>query len=463
VGRLRSLTGRLTLFFTMAVAAVVPALGVAFMVATERHFMELDYAALRDKQHLIEGILADAGSPDDVRARLAEALDHHHGLHAVLKDSSAKVLHQSHGFALPANLAAERSLLNQNALRAWKHGGREFHSLSFRARAAYDPASELDVLIALDTEHHTQFLAELQRSLVLYALLATAVSGLLGWFAAHQGLAPLRTMSKRAAVVTGQQMGPRMPVDAVPVEVADLARELNRMLDRLQEDFRRLSEFSTDLAHELRTPISNLLTQSQVALAADRDAATYRDILASNVEEFQRLARMVSDMLFLAKTERGIELPDKEGFSAAQEVQALLDFYEAVAEDKRIALRLKGDGTVMGNRLMFRRAVSNLLSNALRYTPPDGHVTVSIEQTAQATRITVANTGSLIDPAILPRLFDRFYRADPARANPESDAAGLGLPITRAIAEAHGGSATAASDAAGTRFTLSFPRPGGRP
>jgi two-component system heavy metal sensor histidine kinase CusS len=126
-----------------------------------------------------------------------------------------------------------------------------------------------------------------------------------------------------------------------------------------------------------------------VALATKRDAATYRDILASNAEEFQRLARMVSDMLFLAKTERGVDLPHKERFSARQDALALLDFYEAVAEEKRIRLRVEGDGEIEGDRLMFRRAVSNLLSNALRYTPEAGDITIRITATAQATTVAV--------------------------------------------------------------------------
>jgi two-component system heavy metal sensor histidine kinase CusS len=211
------------------------------------------------------------------------------------------------------------------------------------------------------------------------------------------------------------------------------------------------------LAHELRTPISNLLTQTQVALSTRRDADTYRDILASNAEEFERLARMVSDMLFLAKTDRGVDLPNKERFSAAKEAQALLEFYEAVAEEKSVTLRLFGDGDVLGDRLMFRRALSNLLSNALRHSKNHSDVTIDISDTAQAVIVTVENTGEDIDPQIIPRLFDRFYRADPSRLHPQSDGAGLGLSITRAIAQAHGGRVTVESGAGRTKFSLEFP------
>lgn len=452
-----SLTRRLTVFFTVVAAVVVLGLGLLFMVATDRHFLELDRTALRDKKLLIENILTHAESPEDARRRLNEALNHHHGLYALVKDEKGATLFQSDGFSPPETPDLPHASPDGHGLEAWRASGSDFHAIHFQARMANSSATALDISIAVDTDHHKQFLSDLRRNLAIYAAMATLVSGFLGWLAAHQGLAPLRAMKTRAATVTGQQLEERMPVEAVPIEMADLAQELNHMLDRLQEDFRRLSEFSSDLAHELRTPISNLLTQTQVTLSAKRDADTYRDILASNAEELQRLARMVSDMLFLAKTERGLDLPHKERFSAATEVRALLEFYEAVAEEKNIRLNAHGSGEIQGDRLMFRRAVSNLLSNALRHTPEGGDVQVEVAREENAVRVTVENTGGEIDPKELPRLFDRFYRADPARAHPGSDGAGLGLSITKAIVEAHGGKVTASSAHGKTRFCLAFP------
>ena len=451
-----SLTRRLTLFFTVVGATVVLGLGGLFLVETERHFVELDRMALQEKRHLIEEILSNANSVDDARWRLSEALNYHHDLHVLVQNAHGQTIFQSSTSNLNVQSGNALSTEEKGIFGVWRHHDTEFHTLSFGAVPAYS-ASALQVLIAADTKHHTQFLDGLRSSLALYLLAAIIVCGLLSWFAARQGLAPLREMKSRAAVVTGQKLSERMPVEAVPVEMADLAQELNRMLDRLQEDFQRLTDFASDLAHELRTPISNLLTQTQVALATKRDAATYRDILASNAEEFQRLARMVSDMLFLAKTERGVDLPHKERFSVRQDAQALLDFYEAVAEEKRIRLHLEGDGEVEGDRLMFRRAVSNLLSNALRHAPEAGDVTIRIATPVQATTVAVENTGADIDAKILPRLFDRFYRADASRIHPDTDGSGLGLAITRAIAEAHGGRVTASSGQGRTCFTLVFP------
>lgn len=441
-----SLTQRLTLFFTTVAAVMVLALGYLFLLEAQRHFVELDKTTLQEKRHLIENILRNAASEDGALRRLGESLNFHDDLRVVVRNPQGQIVFQS-------TVAQGHSPSYGGSAPDESHG---FHVLSFAAVPGYADTA-LQVMVAADTQPHMLFLAKIRTSLIAYAAAAIVVCALLSWLAARQGLAPLREMKSRAAVVTGQKLTERMPMHAVPVEMADLAKELNHMLDRLQQDFQRLTDFAADLAHELRTPISNLLTQTQVTLATKRDAATYRDILASNAEELQRLGRMVSDMLFLAKTERGVDLPHKELFSARQEAQALLDFYEAVAEEKHIQIALEGEGHIDGDRLMFRRAVSNLLSNALRHAPEAGAVVVRIHSGPPATRVAVENTGPDIDAQILPRLFDRFYRADPARAHPGSDGSGLGLAITRAIAQAHGGSITATSSQGQTCFVLSFP------
>jgi two-component system heavy metal sensor histidine kinase CusS len=453
-----SLTSRLTLFFTVVAATVVIGLGWLLMAAAERHFMELDRIILNEKKYIIKDIFTKANSLDDMRWRLNESLNNHHGLLILVKKPNGEDIFQSENVSLPNNLIAPESEGQKNSLLSWKIGTTNFHAINYQSTPKYNPSTRFNVTVAIDTKHHLQFLSDLQRSLAIYAMLATLISGLLGWIASHRGMAPLRTLKKMAAEVSAHRMEERMPVNAVPVEMAELAIELNLMLDRLQQDFRRLSEFASDLAHELRTPISNLLTQTQVTLSAKRDADTYRGILVSNAEELQRMARMVSDMLFLAKTERGVDLPNQEHFSAAFEVQALLDFYEAVADEKKIHLRMIGDGSIQGDRLMFRRAVSNLLSNALRHTPSNGEVLVSILESPLSTKVAVEDTGKEIDPVLLPRLFDRFYRSDPSRAHPDSEGSGLGLSITKAIVEAHAGKVTAKSGEGKNTFGMEFPK-----
>ena len=452
-----SLTSRLTIFFIALASSVILGLALLFMVEADRHFVDLDSAALDDKKHLIEGILASSRSHEEARSRLNEALSHHHSLYALVKGPQGEKLYQTNGYSGPTTQASFITNDDGHGLQSWRSGGREFHEMSFTAGMVQGMAGPLQISLAVDTQHHQEFMRELRRSIAIYAVLAILLSGFLAWFAAHQGMSPLRAMKRRAAAVTGQQLQERMPEDAVPIEMADLARELNEMLGRLQNDFKQLADFAADLAHELRTPISNLLTQTQVTLSTQRDLKTYQDTLASNAEELQRLARVVSDMLFLAKTERGVDLPHKESFSAAQGARELVEFYEAVADEKRILMSVEGDGRIYGDRLMFRRALSNLLSNALRHAPVGGVVGVRIESSSRGIEVTVKNTGKEIPLDVQQRGFERFYRADSARRHPASDGAGLGLSITKAIVEAHGGAISVTSDQEWTRFRLVFP------
>lgn len=452
-----SLTQRLALFFTLVASVVVLGLGWLFMVAADQHFLDIDRQVIDDKQHLIEDILASANSGEDIRWRLGEALQHHHGLYVVVTTPQGELLHAPEGFQVPPQAQWQPVPFDDGvSLAAWSHGGADYLALHTQMRPAHAPTQPLQVLIALDTGHHRHFLDALRAQVALYAVLATLVSGLLGWAAAHRGMAPLRAMKARAAGVNGRRMDARMPVDTVPVEMADLALELNHMLDRLQDDLRRLSEFSSDLAHELRTPISNLLTQTQVTLSHPRCSDDYRHALASNAEELERLARTVSDMLFLAKADHGLALPSLGPIDLAREALDLFDFYDALAADRQLELRLEGSASIQGDRLMVRRALSNLLSNAIRHAQAGTPVVLRLACNGPNTEVSVVNQGDAIAPDVLPRLFDRFFRADKARSHPHSDGAGLGLAITRAIVQAHGGSVGAESSGGHNRFWLRF-------
>jgi two-component system heavy metal sensor histidine kinase CusS len=248
-----------------------------------------------------------------------------------------------------------------------------------------------------------------------------------------------------------------LPTAALPRELVDLAAAFNAMLSRLEESFRRLSEFSSDLAHELRTPIASLMTQTHVALSRTRSAEEYREVLYSNSEEYERLARMITDMLFLAKSDHGLIAPRSETVDLATEVKELFEFYDALAEDQGVSLAVEGVGTVAGERLMIRRAVSNLLSNAINHTPRGGCVKVRIERAANGEiRLSMENPGEGIAPEHLPRIFDRFYRIDPSRQR-STDGAGLGLAITKSIVAAHKGTVHAFSEGGLTRFQIVFP------
>jgi two-component system heavy metal sensor histidine kinase CusS len=448
-----TLTARLTALYTLVSATVLLGLGILVAWSTQQHFVELDREFLQDKIQLIQKIVD--GTPDrmELKTKLDELLDSHHGLFMTITRNE-EPLYGLSSLTFPAELARQS---NADQPLDWTHDDQQMRGMGVDLSTVRWP-EPIRLMIAMDTVHHTHFMQILRQQLAIYVLVATLLSGLLGWWAARSGLAPLRVMKERALKVTAHKLDQRMPVEAVPVEMADLANSLNTMLERLEVDFAKLMDFSSDLAHELRTPISNLLTQTQVTLSQRRDPDTYRDILASNAEEFQRLGRMVSDMLFLAKTDHGIELPNRENVSLEVEAASLLDFYDAVAEEKGVRLRVAGVGTVAGDRLMIRRAISNLLSNAVRHSFPGAEIELHVDQQADGTALCVTNAGEVIEASDLSRLFDRFYRVDKARAHPSSEGAGLGLAITKAIMVAHGGSVSVTSGSGKTQFCLRFQR-----
>ena len=313
-----------------------------------------------------------------------------------------------------------------------------------------------------DITHHLEFMAAFQRTLWLSIAMGAIVSGLLGWFAAHRGLTPVRNISNVAKGISASHLKERLLLDTLPGELVDLAQSFNGMLARLEDAFKRLSDFSSDLAHELRAPVSNLMTQTQVALSKVRSSEEYRDVLYSNSEEYERLSRMISEMLFLAKADHGLISPIYEAVDLAVEVDRLVEFYEAYAEENAVALRRHGAGNIYSDRLMIQRGLGNLLSNAIRHTARGGTVTLTIEHPDDAgIRIIVENPGEDIPAQHLPYLFDRFYRVDPSRER-SSEGSGLGLAITRSIIETLGGAISVASGQGRTQFTVTLPEAAAR-
>ncbi|CAJ0737404.1 Sensor histidine kinase CusS [Ralstonia mannitolilytica] len=452
-----SLTTRLTAYFSLCSAAVLLGLGVVIALAMDQHFAVEDYTALRENVSVIEKIV-ESSPAEQVPERIREAIQHRTDLVARIQGSDGHMLYVTQDFDFQAATQALAQLRHTSETLVWAQGGQQYRGMHAAIPLRDGSSGELDVLLGINTDIHAHFLHTFRGTLAFYIAVAALATGLFGWWAARRGLAPLRTMASRARTVTADKLDERMPVDTVPVEVADLAATLNGMLERLQNDFRRLSDFSTDIAHELRTPITNLLTQTEVVLSQPREGTKYRDVLTSNAEELQRLARMVSDMLYLAKMEHSLTLPSAEDIRIADEIRALFDFYDTLAEDKAVLLETRGDGHVTGDRLMLRRALSNLLSNAIRHTPRHGRVVVSVSDDRDGMTVSVDNDGSEIAPQLLPFIFERFFRADKSRARPESESAGLGLAITKAIVAAHGGTITVARIDGRTRFSIRLPR-----
>ena len=341
----------------------------------------------------------------------------------------------------------------------WKTAGNiPFRGLATLATTGIRDAPPAIIAVATDISHHEHFMSSFRITLWSFVVLAALLTGFLGWVAVRRGLYPLQAMRSKAEGITAQKLDDRLDVESVPLELMDLAETLNAMLSRLEDSFRRLSDFSSDLAHELRTPVSNLLTQTQVTLSRPRTPDDYRDVLVSNVEEFERLSRMIADMLFIAKADEGRIVPSREKIELERVAEDMIDFYRLIADEKGVSLSRSGAAQVIGDPLMMRRAIGNLLSNAIRHSPSGEVVRIAIEPgDTGRIRIIVTNSGETIPPAHLPRLFDRFYRVDPSR-HWQGTHSGLGLAIVKSIVEAHGGEVSVVSAAGKTSFAMVIPR-----
>jgi len=279
-----------------------------------------------------------------------------------------------------------------------------------------------------------------------------------GVWVARNGMRPLVEITRVAQHVTASQLHERIAGAPWPTELAELAAAFDAMLDRLEDSFTRLSQFSADLAHELRTPINNLRGEAEVALARSRTTGEYQQILASSLEECERLSRMIDGLLFLARADNPDMAVERVPLDARKEIEAVREFYEALAGEQGVQVTCEGSASLIGDPMLFRRAVSNVLGNALRHSTANGRVHISVRPLDdQAVELSVRDTGEGIAPEHLPRIFDRFYRAGRSRSQAPGGS-GLGLAIVQSIMRLHGGSARIQSrPGQGTTVTLKFP------
>ena len=454
----KSIVYRLTLLFASASTAVLLVLGLLIGNSVEHHFEVQDMEVLTGKLELTRHALEKVRSQSDLDAlpqQLDDSLVGHHGLAVIVVAPSGQTLFVTSGAEFPQVLLARSPAMPPSGPLIWKSTDHlPLRGISEMVQTGIKGEKPAVVAVATDITHHEHFMSSFRFTLWSVVILAALMTGFLGWVAVRRGLAPLHAIKLEAAAITADRLHSRLATESIPIELVDLAETLNQMLARLEDSFRRLSDFSSDIAHELRTPVSNLLTQTQVMLLRVRTIDEYQDVLASNAEELERMAKMIADMLFLAKADNDLVVPNFEAVDLRAEVEGLASFYEAVAEENSVTLTVDGSATVTGDRLMLRRAIGNLLSNAFGHTPRGGYVRIQIGKNEdRMATIQVENSGETISPEHLPRLFDRFYRADPSRKR-LADGVGLGLALTRSIIQAHGGSVSVRSADGVTIFEL---------
>lgn len=453
-----SLTLRLSLLFVAAVAAVLMIVGVAFNELSRHHFRALDAQALEEKLAAITQIATESGAnPDLLRTRWHTLLGAHPDLSAVLLQADGRTF-----FAEPSQSAAPalEQATQRDGVWEWENEAGMFRAL--KSAVPLPDSPPLTAWLVLDVTTHMHFFTMLQRWFWSVLVASTLLSAALGWLVAKNGLRPVARVAQTAASMSAGSLKERIPLGPVPDELRELITAFNSMLGRLDDSFVRLSNFSADIAHELRTPISNLRTHTEVILAKKRAPEVYEENLTSNLEELNRLSSIIDGMLFLARSDNGLVVPEPVELDLRSVINKAFDYYEYLAEDKGIHLRVTGNASVLADSVMIDRVVSNLLSNALRYTPAGEAIDVGIHDYGGPVELRVENAGSEIAPEHLERIFDRFYRVDPARREGTGNT-GLGLAIARSLMQAHGGNISCTSSAGRTAFILTFMRASPKP
>ncbi|HEX7636945.1 MAG TPA: heavy metal sensor histidine kinase [Burkholderiaceae bacterium] len=336
--------------------------------------------------------------------------------------------------------------------------GRAFRTRALRIGPLQErPAVQLIVGVNVAPFRHT--LRRFQVALALLSLGALGFVSLLGTWITRIGLRPLVRLSEEARGLRPKTRSQRLGMQALPVELEDLAAAFNGALGRLEEAYQQLEAFNADVAHELRTPLANMIGGTQVALSRPRSAGEFQEALQSNLEELERLRSIVNDMLFLARADQGEAATGLTSTEVAREVEVTIEFFEPLLDETGTRVAIEGDLRARAtlNVALFRRALTNLLQNAIEHSPPGSTLAVTIGRRAGATWIGVRNPGDPIPGEHLPRLFDRFYRVDSSRHDAgEGRGHGLGLAIVKAVASMHGGTTLATSEGGATVISFSI-------
>jgi two-component system, OmpR family, heavy metal sensor histidine kinase CusS len=452
----RSIAFQLILLFTLAAALLLACgLGVFYSIAAHHAFAE-DNAVLADKTFALSADLRENGP----ELFAGEVTAHRAGQHTPywirILDAQGHTLAETPGMdrlippqIFPVTREPAEAIRNR----------KNYHSagklLSLVAFNEYLSGEVYTLQLAQDRSSDEQ--VERTFALLFIAVLLGGVvaSALIAIIVTRRGLQPLRQLTQSLDRIGPDQLKERIGSTGWPRELQPLAIAFDQMLERLDDSFTRLSQFSADLAHELRTPIANMLGEAQVALTRDRTAAEYRETIESTVAECERLSRIVDNLLFVARVDAAREPIARKWFDARAAVEKIAAFYQMVADDHNVTINCSGDGQIYADPDLFERAVGNLLDNALRFTPEHGSIRIGLSKRNADFEVAVSDNGCGIAAEHLPRVFDRFYRAESSRS---SDGAGLGLALVKSIVELHGGSAKVESELGrGTTVTLTFP------
>lgn len=453
----RSIASQLVLLFTLASAFLLSCgLGALYWIVV-RHAFEEDNEVLADK---VTAIRADLDAPGGVSVMTEELKNARPGDRAAywvrVLGPTGGTLAETPGMSsfLPPNVfpATIPSKISQEP-NDFRTGNQLFSLVTSTHEVARD---RYTIQVAQDRTADEKFMKEFAALLAAVLALSVAASAIIAVTVTKRGLRPLGEMTRALKRVGPKQLHQQVSPVGWPRELQPLAVAFDDMLHRLEDSFIRLSQFSADIAHELRTPIGNIRGEAEVALTRSRPAEEYREVIESTIVECQHLGQIVDNLLFLARTEAAEGHLQRTHFEGRAVIERIAAFHEPIAEDQKLTIVCAGEAQFSADEMLFSRAVNNLVENATRYTPSGGSINISVAARATHSEVLVKDTGTGIGAEHLPRIFDRFYRADSSRS---SEGVGLGLALVKSIMDLHGGSTSVASEPGrGTTVTLSFPK-----
>ena len=315
------------------------------------------------------------------------------------------------------------------------------------------------IVLGLDTRPRDALLASHRNVLVSICALGVALTVTLGAVAAWRGLVPVKRLSQQAGRVTAHSLDMRLVDHHGAKELDGLVAAFNAVLDRLEAAYRQMEAFSANVAHELRTPLATLVSGSELMLSAPRTANELKEAIGSNLGELQKMSQLINDMLFLARADQGDRATGLAQTELAAEVDRTLKYCQPLLDEAGLTCAQVGTASVLCSAALIQRALVNLLVNAIQHTPRGGCIVVKIEAQGDRVSLAVENPGLRIPDLIRARMFDRFFRADDARAL-AGQSHGLGLTIVAAIARMHGGTVFAEYAGAANRVGFVIPLQG---
>jgi two-component system heavy metal sensor histidine kinase CusS len=456
----RSIASQLVFLFTPA-AAILLGCGLAALYwIVVRHAFEEDRAVLQDKLFAIRADLrtggGGAGALNDELKTLRGG--EKAGYLVRIIDAAGQVVAETPGMErmLPPALFAggESAKVPEWGPQDYRTEGRLFSLVSSHEEAR---GQRYVIQVAQDRSEDESFMLEFGFLVAGVLVCGTFASAVIAVTVSKRGLRPLAAMTQSLKRVGPHRLHERVPPAEWPRELQPVAIAFDEMLDRLEDSFTRLSQFSADLAHELRTPLANIRGEAEVALTRPRSPNEYQAVIESSVAECARLSSIIDNLLFLARAEAAEGKLHPMLFAGRPAIEKIASYNEAIAEERNLSITCEGEGEIYADPILFGRAVSNLVDNAVHFTPDGGRIAISFMTSRAGTEIVVTDTGCGIEAEHLPRVFDRFYRVDPSRS---TQGTGLGLALVKSIANLHGGSLAVASEVGrGTSVTLKLPKP----